>query len=257
MLRLLTLPISHYCEKARWALDRAEVEYEERRYLQGIHRLASRRAGGSGTLPVLITDTGVISDSSAILDYVDRQVGPWLRLFPADPARRCEVETLCRVFDLQLGPAGRRLMYVHVLQVPDMALPYNNQGVGAWQDRMVRYGWPVARAFVSRSLEIRPGVEEGDKLTVQGIFDHVADLLADGRRYLFGEAFGAADLTFASLAAAVLAPPEYGVELPQPESMPEAMAEMVEGFRAHAAGGFALRLYAEERRGAATPAATE
>ena len=25
--RLITIPISHYCEKARWALERAEIPY--------------------------------------------------------------------------------------------------------------------------------------------------------------------------------------------------------------------------------------
>ena len=27
--RLITIPISHYCEKARWALERAEIPYRE------------------------------------------------------------------------------------------------------------------------------------------------------------------------------------------------------------------------------------
>ena len=43
---LITIPISHYCEKARWALDRAGVDYEEHPHLQLIHRIAVRRAGG-------------------------------------------------------------------------------------------------------------------------------------------------------------------------------------------------------------------
>jgi glutathione S-transferase len=247
MLKLVTIPISHYCEKARWALDRAGLLYDEERHVQGIHRLASWRAGGSGTLPVLVSDDQVISDSAEILYWVDEQQPQNRRLFPADPARRRQVEALCRGFDTQLGPAGRRLMYVHVLQVPDLALPYNNQGVSNWQDRAMRHGWPLARFFVSRSLGIRAGVEDGDQALVEEIFASVGDLLADGRRYLVGDRFTAADLTFAALAAAVLAPPEYGVELPQPESMPPAMAELVESFRAQPAGQFALRLYGEER----------
>ena len=37
--RLLTIPISHFCEKARWALERAGVDYEEQAHLQLVHRL--------------------------------------------------------------------------------------------------------------------------------------------------------------------------------------------------------------------------
>ena len=45
--RLVTIPISHYCEKARWALERAALDYREERHVQGVHQFASRRAGGS------------------------------------------------------------------------------------------------------------------------------------------------------------------------------------------------------------------
>src|ERR1700728_3679182 len=59
-LRLITIPISHYCEKARWALDRVGLPYREERHVQGIHQLAARRAGGGVTVPVLVTPDGPI-----------------------------------------------------------------------------------------------------------------------------------------------------------------------------------------------------
>ena len=34
---LITIPISHYCEKARWALDRARQPYVEVRHLPLFH----------------------------------------------------------------------------------------------------------------------------------------------------------------------------------------------------------------------------
>ena len=57
VLRLVTIPISHYCEKVRWALERAGIPYREERHVQGIHRIAARRAGGGATVPVLVTPT--------------------------------------------------------------------------------------------------------------------------------------------------------------------------------------------------------
>src|SRR5438270_7830337 len=57
-LRLITIPISHYCEKVRWALERAGMAYREERHVQGVHRLAARRAGGGITVPVLVTPEG-------------------------------------------------------------------------------------------------------------------------------------------------------------------------------------------------------
>ena len=56
--RLITIPISHYCEKARWALERADIPYREERHLQVIHWAHVWRAGRGRTAPVLVTRTG-------------------------------------------------------------------------------------------------------------------------------------------------------------------------------------------------------
>src|SRR5437588_1656186 len=84
MLRLITIPISHYCEKARWALDRAGIAYREERHVQLVHRVAARRAGGGSTVPVLVTDGGVLRESNEILTWVDERAPAGLRLFPAE-----------------------------------------------------------------------------------------------------------------------------------------------------------------------------
>jgi glutathione S-transferase len=155
---------------------------------------------------------------------------------------------LCRRFDEKLGPHGRRLMYVHMLRQRRLAVQFNNQGVPRWEARLVRWGWPAITRFIARVLGITPGIETEDEAVVTSEFDHAAQLLADGRSYLCGERFSAADLTFAALAAPMLVPPQYGVTLPQPEAMAPATAAMVRGFREHPAGRFALELFARQRR---------
>jgi glutathione S-transferase len=248
MLRLITIPISHYCEKARWALERAGMPYREERHVQAIHRLAARRAGGGATVPVLVTADGAIGESREILAWVDERTPGEQRLFPAEPGARSEVERLCRRLDEELGPKGRRLMYVHMLAERELALRFNNQGVPRWEDRAIRHGWPVAERFIRRALDIHPGTEAEDEAAVWREFDFVAELLADGRPHLCGERFGAADLTFAALSAAVVAPPGYGVPLPQPEVLPPRTAALVERAREHPAGRYALALFSEHRR---------
>jgi glutathione S-transferase len=247
VLRLVTIPISHYCEKARWALERADIPYREERHVQGIHRVAARRAGGGSTVPVLVTPQGAIGESEEILHWVDERIPPERRLFPADPGERGEVERLSRRFDQVLGPRGRRLMYVNVLAHPDLTVRFNNQGVPRWEDRALRLGWPLAVRFLRRALGIRPGIEVEDEALVWKELDFVADLLSDGRDHLCGERFGAADLTFAALSASVVVPPVYGVPLPQPDVLPPDIAEFVDRVRQHPAGRYALRLFSERR----------
>ena len=248
MLRLVTIPISHYCEKARWALERAGIEYREEPHVQGIHRLAARRAGGGLTVPVLVTPEGAIGESGEILEWVDARLAPELRLYASDPSERREESALCMRLDEGLGPAGRRLMYVHMLARRELLLRFNNQGVPPWEDLALRAGWPFAVRLVGRVLDIHPGVEIQDEAVVWRELDHVGELLADGRPYLCGERFGAADLTFAALAAAVIVSPDYGIPLPQPELLPASTAALVLRAREHPAGRYALALIAAHRR---------
>ncbi|MGA9875118.1 MAG: glutathione S-transferase family protein [Solirubrobacteraceae bacterium] len=255
--RLITLPISHYCEKARWALDRADVRYREERHVQGIHSLMARRAGGGATVPVLVTGTGVVlGESHDILAWSDGLLPAGSRLFPEQAVERAEVERLCRRLDEVLGPSGRRLIYVHMFSQRKLALDFNDVGVPTWEDKLARGGWPLFERLISRVLGITPGCEVRDEATVFGELDHVAQLLGDGRPYLCGERFTAADLTFAALSAPVVVPREYGTPLPQPELMTPHTAALVSRAREHPAGRHALDMFARHRRARATVAGT-
>jgi glutathione S-transferase len=196
---------------------------------------------------VLVTPDGTIGESQEILEWADERVPAERRLLSSDAGERAEVDSLCRRFDLQLGPAGRRLIYVHMMRDRELALAFNNAGVPRWEDRMTRIAWPAVERVIRRVLDIRPGCDVEDEAIVWREFDHVAELLSDGRPFLRGSRFGAADLTFAALAAPLIVPPVYGVPLPQPAQMRADTAALVGRAREHPAGAFALSLY--ERRG--------
>jgi glutathione S-transferase len=246
--RLLTIPISHYCEKARWALERAGLDYVEERHVQGIHQVKAKRAGGGMTVPVLVADEGVFPESEAIIRYADEHLPDAQRLFPAEPELRAEVEELCRRLDDGLGPDGRRLVYAHVLPFKEEMMLTNNQGVPAWEDRTMRAIYPAIAWYAKRKLDIGTNTIADDEPRVRQVFDTIAERLADGRQYLCADRFTAADLTFAALSSPVIAPPEYGIALPQPAEMPPGLARTVREFRALPAGRFALELYRTQRR---------
>lgn len=245
---LITIPISHYCEKARWALDRAGVAYRERAHLQVLHWLPVRRAGGKWTAPVLVCGDRALADSADIVDAADAQAPPDRRLFPEDAEGAAEVRSLQRDFDTRLGPEGRRWMYQALGDRRDIAIAYACTGVPAWQRRALPLAFPVVMRVINRYLDVSPQTAAESAAEVRLVFDEVAQRLGDGRPYLCGDRFTAADLTFASLAAPMLMPPEYGVPLPQPDELPPTMAATVEEHREHPAGAFALKMYREHRR---------
>ena len=245
--RLITIPISHYCEKARWALDRGGIAYTEHAHVQFLHYLPARLAGGGRTVPVVVAADGqVIADSTDVLRWVDQQGGA-PPLFPEPGAARAEIETLTRDFDTDLGPPGRRWMYSYILHERELCRDYGLTGVPAWQRRSFPVAFPAIRGFLRWLTDASDESRDAARAAVDRIFERVGTLLADGRPFLVGERLTAADLTFAALSAAVLMPPEYGVPVPQPGELPPAMGQQVLAWREHAAGRFALRLYAEER----------
>ena len=65
--RLITIGISHFCEKARWALDWHAVPYAEERWALALHRALTKLNGAKGTtLPILIDGKTVIQGSGKI-----------------------------------------------------------------------------------------------------------------------------------------------------------------------------------------------
>ncbi len=52
MLRLYTFNVSHFSEKARWALDYEGISYEERVLLPGPHQFLTRRIAPRTHVPV-------------------------------------------------------------------------------------------------------------------------------------------------------------------------------------------------------------
>ena len=245
---LVTIPISHFCEKARWALDRARVPYRERAHLQVIHRFAVRRVGGGTTAPVLVCGGRVFSESAEIVDEADRRAPADRRLYPEDPDAAAENRALERGFDELLGPQGRLWMYDSIRGRKDLAVSYACTGVPAWERRSLPVVYPLVSRLIDRFLDITPEAAKGALDDVRSTFDSVGERFGDGRPYLCGDAFTAGDLTFSALSAAVLMPPEYGVPLPQPEELPSKAAEIVRELRAHPAGTHAMRMFREERR---------
>ena len=238
---LITIPISHYCEKARWALDRARVPYRERAHLQVVHWFYVKRAGGGWTAPVLRCGSLVLPESADIVRWADGRAS--LGLYPSE-----EVTALERSFDSELGPHGRRWMYDAIRGDGGLAQKYGVTGVPGWERRAVPVAFGLVAKVIDRRLAITPESAAESLAVVKQVFDSVADRLGDGRRFLAGDRFTAADLAFAALASPITVPPEYGVPLPAVGELPDRMAATVRELRAHPAGEFALRLYREERR---------
>lgn len=258
MHRLISIAFSHYNEKARFALDRAGVRFVDERYLPTFHFAAVALATGGArggqpdkvstrfSTPVLIKDSGeLLHDSSEIVRFASGHLPTSESLYPSP-----EVEELEARFHDELGPHSRRIAYHAVLADGDLANEIARANVSARQATLFRLGRLALSQGIRRALEIRPDSVARSKVRVCEVFEEVSQRIGD-RRYLVGNRFTAADLSFACLAAPVLLPSRtegYSAVLPRPESVSSDFRELVSNLRESAAGRYALRILREERQ---------
>ncbi len=141
------------------------------------------------------------------------------------------------------GVETRRVCYEWTFRVLEDALPYNAGAAPRYEVAALSLARPIARAFMRRYLGTSPEqAARGREITLETM-NAVAEAIADGRPYLTGDRFTAADLTFAAMSAPALLPAEYGVPLPPLSAAPADAAEWIRTLRVHPAGAFALRLY--------------
>jgi glutathione S-transferase len=242
--RLITIPVSHYSEKARWALDYLQIPYQELAHMPPFHRSATKKHGGT-SVPVLITDTGVATDSTDILRYLDRLYPE--KLYSIDPQIQPLSTELEILFNNTLGVQTRRWGYSHIL-TPKLLYPKWTQGVPFWEKLLFPVIFPQVGKIVRSNFDITETSAAESCREIEIVFDRVDGLLADGRKYLLGDRFSAIDITFAALAAPILQPPEHHIPPTPLDVLPDRMQTDIRKAQATPAGKFALRLYQEHRR---------
>lgn len=114
------IPVSHFSEKARWALDHKRVAHRRRAPVPPSHMVISRwlTRGSSYTFPVLSIDGRHIGDSTEIIAVVEELV-PDPPLYPADPSERERALELEEFFDENLGPQIRLFGWHELRSDPD------------------------------------------------------------------------------------------------------------------------------------------
>jgi glutathione S-transferase len=240
--KLITIAFSHYCEKARWALDHCGVSYVEEAHLPVFHYLATYRNGAKRTVPVLIDGKTIVRDSTDIVAWADKQrPGSLIPISGADDALAIEDD-----LDNHFGPATRRWAYYHLL--PNRkADPYIVEGAPRWERTMLKLTRRLAVGFLRRGLKVDEAGVARSLEKIESTLSRVDEIIGDGRRYLAGDRFTVADLTFAALASPILLPPEHPAQKIPFELLPKGARDQVEAWRARPAGQFALSLYARER----------
>ena len=78
-IKLITIPVSHYCEKVRWALNRVDIPFIEEPHMPPFHRFATRKfATRSANSTVIQNERKMSSKNRLISGIVGGQSVPVL-----------------------------------------------------------------------------------------------------------------------------------------------------------------------------------
>jgi glutathione S-transferase len=239
---LITIPFSHYCEKARWALDRCGVAYEEHGHLPLFHYFETYRTARQRTVPLLVDGKTVVRDSTDIIAWADaHRPGALIPIAGATDVLAIEDD-----LDNHFGPATRRWGYFQLM--PTRAADRHiTTGIPRWEKSLFGITRPLAVRMLRRGLNIDEAGVERSRKKIEATFERVEQIIGDGRRYISGDRFTVADLTFAALAAPILLPPNHPVQRFELELFSQAARDQIQAWRDRPAGQFGLRLYADER----------
>jgi glutathione S-transferase len=208
------IPVSHYSEKARWALAHKGVQHERRAPLPGAHMAIALwlTRGQQKTFPVLRLDERNIGDSTAIIQALETR-WPDEPLYPEDPAERRRALELENHFDERVGPQVRLLGWHELRKDPEMMAEVSKAMAPA-PLRSLPGSDAVAGRFgtVFTQLRYRVAADEAADAARRDVlagFDRLeAELDSSGGEYLAGDRFSVADLTAAALLYPIVAPPE-------------------------------------------------
>jgi glutathione S-transferase len=254
MPTLFTFAISHYAEKARWAVDYKRIAYQERRLLPGPHLFVTRRLAPGSSVPILVDGDQTIQGSSAIIDHLDARF-PEFRLTPEGSAERAQARELEQWLDRELGETLRRAFYVDALRHPEVVVPLFTQGGPWWGPLFYRMSFAFVAARIREMYSLSHERVAADRSSLDAVFERVSSLLS-GRRFLVGDRFTRADLTFSALAGPLFDPPEHPVRWPSEDLYPPPLVELRNRWRGSHAHEHALRMYREHRARSAAPGAS-
>jgi glutathione S-transferase len=243
MTLLYTFTISHFSEKARWALDFEGIPHDERRLLPGPHMPVIRRIAPKTTVPVLRHGRDVVQGSSAILDYVHERLGG-SKLTPTDRDERTRAAELEQMADHAFGLGVQRILYSMLLPERSTVTDLWTQGGPWWGRAFYGVAYPGVARAVSRMYKTDPSSVERAKDRYRRSIERVDAVLAE-QPYLGGDAPNRADIAVAALLAPMQRPANHVVAWPTPT---EALNDFLREFQGGPTWKHVDRMYAEHRR---------
>jgi glutathione S-transferase len=228
MIKLYQFPISHYCEKVRWALDYKQLSYQTINLVPGLHSKATKKLGVRSSVPIIQHDDKAIAGSNHILDYLESLTTNG-QLNLGDELMNKEIANWESVLDSSAGINVRLVAYHILLEHPNIVKPFFTHQ-GPWYGPLfVFFAYEKLRKTMRKLMNINQQAFESGKQALHHNLDKLSEHY-NQNNYLVGDRFTRADLTAAALFAPLVMPSGYGLNWPKdvPQDFQELQSEFAD-----------------------------
>jgi glutathione S-transferase len=243
---LYQFALSHYCEKARWALDYKEIDYEIKNLIPGPHLFHTKRLAANTSVPIFVEAGKAIQDSTEIITYLDQKY-PQKPLTPPSAELKKEAMELEEYFDEEVGLHLRRLFYFYVLEDRRLATSLLLQAGPRYGRPLYFFGFPLLKALMKKGMRIHAGSARRSEERLRTALKNL-DQRISKNKFLVGDQFTRADLSAAALLASLCRPPQHDFSWPSVESMPRELRDFRREMEGAPFFNWVLGIYNEFRR---------
>lgn len=248
-VKLVTFAVSHFCEKARWALDFWGVAWFEEAHAPFFHRSHSNNS----SVPVLFVDERA-DDAKPLCVFGSDDIATFAHAHATRnahigvPVSEHFIELNTATSDL--GVLSRRLAYFHILQ--DRALALDQlapEGIVPARERWyLSWGMIALIPLMRLGMDISADSGRAAIDAIDAILTRVETQLQHSA-YLSGGSFGLLDMNFCALASPLVLPPQHAYydALYRRLGPDHAFTQLVQQYRMRPAGQFVLQCYASHR----------
>ncbi len=200
--------ISHYCEKARWAMDYCGVDYKLKVLSPIEYQKKAESIGAkSSALPILQLEGEVIQGSAEIIAWSNAKAKQEGRQGLVLNEESVAIE---KRLDDVLGVHVRRWFYSEsLLDCPEIILPVFSKGSGFIKRLLIKAAWPTVVQIMIKRMDLGPTQEQESKEIVLKELDWLDSLISQQTDYLCGNSLSNADIAAASLMAPMVSPPSH------------------------------------------------
>jgi glutathione S-transferase len=246
---LYIFAISHYCEKARWALDHFGIAYKLQHIMPGMNRKIAKKFGSkAGSLPFLQIGDKLVTGSSGIIDWGEGNRAAGRNSLQGQNANQNEGEiaALEKRLDDILGVHIRRFYYSDALLTdPASVRPIFSNDLPFFHKMGMILGWRKIVPVMIKLMDLGPEQGKQSRDIIAEELDWLDGLLSDGRAYLTGDSFTRADLTAASLLAPLISPPQHPTY--SALKIPPGIEAVIDKWRSRPVMQWSARMYAQHR----------